>query len=299
MHLTLVIRQGIAPRPKTLETDAPARTSDPAYGAYYDDRYAKAKGRDIRFWPDMVAKDIAVAVLVVVILFLLAHFSGAGLEAPADPSDAAYVPRPEWYFLPFFQLLKLVPGSFESAVAVGVPAAIVLVLLLLPFFDRRSNRSLLNRPLAGIILVLALFSSALLIGAALQSDKEIKQPAFTGQPLSSIERAGRLLFKNQNCTACHAIGDQKPDSIGNENHAPDLTEVGFRHSSGWMHSFIEDPTRFHPDSKMPSFGMPKLTHMEMEELARYLSVLRGKHAMTEAPQFADTFPEPVKKTEHP
>jgi ubiquinol-cytochrome c reductase cytochrome b subunit len=298
MHLALVIRQGIAPRPQALELDAPSRTSDAAYPAYYEERYARAKGADVRFWPDIIAKDIVVATLVVLILFLLARFVGAGLEAPADPSDAVYVPRPEWYFLPFFQLLKLVPGSMESAVAVGVPTALVLVLLLLPFFDRRSTRSLFKRPVAAFLLVMILGASGLLLGASLQGEAQPVKLAAIGQPLNSVERAGRAIFKNQNCGACHALGDVKPDSSADMPNAPDLTEVGFRHSSGWMHSFIEDPTRFHPETRMPAFGLPKLTHMEMEELARYLATLRGKHLMTEPPQFADTFPELVKKMEH-
>jgi ubiquinol-cytochrome c reductase cytochrome b subunit len=298
LHLSLVIRQGIAPPPRALEQDAPARTSDAAYPAYYEHHYARAKAADVRFWPDIVAKDIAVATVAILIIFLLARFAGAGLDAPADPSDASYIPRPEWYFLPFFQLLKLVPGSLESAVAVGVPAAIVLVLLLLPFFDRRSRRSLFHRPVAGVLLGATLIGSSLLLGAALRGDRDTVKVAM-GPPLTGVERAGRALFRSQNCGACHALGNQKPDSSADMPDAPDLTDVGFRHSSGWMHSFIEDPTRFHPKTRMPSFGLPKLTHMEIEELARYLSTLRGAHAMSEAPQLVDTFPEPVKKMEHP
>jgi ubiquinol-cytochrome c reductase cytochrome b subunit len=299
VHLALVIRQGIAPRPLALEQDAPERTSDVAYPGYYEEHYAKAKAADVRFWPDIVAKDIAVATAVILVIFLLARFAGAGLDAPADPTDAAYIPRPEWYFLPFFQLLKLVPGSLESAVAVGVPAAIVLVLLLLPFFDRRSKRSLFHRPVAGVLLAGTLVGSSLLLGAALRSDRDAVKPALAGQPLSAVERAGRALFKSQNCNACHALGDEKPDSSADMPDAPDLTDVGFRHSSGWMHSFIEDPTRFHPKTRMPSFGLPKLTHMEIEELARYLATLRGAHPISEPPQLVDTFPEPVKPMEHP
>ena len=83
---------------------------------------------------------------VVIILVLLGTNYGAALEAPADPSDSSYSPRPEWYFLPFFQLLKLVPGSLESVVAIGLPAAIVLTLLFLPFFDRKSSRAWSKRP---------------------------------------------------------------------------------------------------------------------------------------------------------
>ena len=118
-------RQGIAPRTRALEDGAPARTDDPAYPGYYDAAYKKSKGPQVRFWPDITAKDAVVGTGMVALLVMLAVFSPAPLEAPADPTDTSYVPRPEWYFLPFYQLLKLVPGSLESAVAIGIPAAMV------------------------------------------------------------------------------------------------------------------------------------------------------------------------------
>ncbi len=298
LHISLVIRQGIAPRPMALEEGAPARTSDPEYEAYYHDRYAKSKLKDARFWPDIIAKDVVVATVIILVLFLLAHFVGAGLEPPADPSDTSYVPLPEWYFLPFYQLLKLVPGRFESVITVGVPAGIVLILVLLPFFDRRSKRSLFHRPVAAVILVGTVVGSGLLMAGALRADRENVRLASSGVPLTSLERAGRALVKNQNCSACHVIGDEKPDASGDVNNAPDLNDVGFHHSSGWLHSFIENPARFHPDTKMPSYGLPKLSHMEMEEIARYLSTLRGSHSMSETPQIVDTFPEFVQPMEH-
>ncbi len=79
--------------------------------------------------------------------------------------------------------------------------------------------------------------------------------------------------------------------------APELTDVGLKHSTAWMHSFIEDPVRFHPDSKMPAYGPPTLSHQEIEELARYLGSLRGRANMNRQPQFNDTFPEPLKPKE--
>ena len=57
--------------------------------------------------------------------------------------------------------------SLESVVAVGVPAVIVLTLLFLPFFDRKSTRSFSRRPIARIVLILMLGSTAMLLGAAL------------------------------------------------------------------------------------------------------------------------------------
>jgi ubiquinol-cytochrome c reductase cytochrome b subunit len=299
LHLMLVIRQGIAARPKELERDAPARTDDPAYPNFYAKRTAAAKSGGVRFWPDIIAKDIIVAVVVVALLVILGRFVGAGLEAPADPNDASYTPRPEWYFLPFFQLLKLVPGSLESFVAVGVPGLLVLTLLLLPFFDRRSVRSFQQRPMAAMALGGVAVACALLFGAsARDAPAEAKEAA---KLLSSKERAGRTLFEQQQCGSCHKIagqkGPQKKDDIPPDT--PELTEVGLKHSAAWMHSFVEDPTRFHPDSKMPAFGPPTLSHQEIEELSQYLSTLRGVTGASKQPEFRDTFPEPAKPKEKP
>ena len=190
LHLALVIRQGIAPRPTALETGSPLRTSDPAYPEYYANAYAATKRAGKRFWPDIIAKDIVASLVVVLVLLLLALAFGAPLEPPADPTDSSYVPRPEWYFLPFYQLLKLFPGSMESTIAVGVPALLVIALLGLPFFDRGSKRNLLHRPfgLAGLAVVLG--GSAILLGAAVRDVQPSIAPE-TGKPLASAERAGR------------------------------------------------------------------------------------------------------------
>lgn len=297
LHLFLVIRQGIAPHASALERGAPTRTDDPEYRNYYKTSYAGSKRSGVRFWPDIIAKDLVVSAVVVVLLALAAKFVGSGLEAPADPTDTSYTPRPEWYFLPFFQLLKLVPGSMESAVAVGVPAALFIALFLLPFFDRRSTRSLTHRPMAALALVGVLGSSGLLLGASMR-DLTPNAPE-VGRPLTSAERSGRALFKRQQCGSCHAVGNQKVEKKDDTPDAPELTEVGLKHSPAWMHSFLEDPLRFHPDSKMPAFGPPTLTHQEIEELSQYLASLRGAHDLKRQPEYRDTFPEPAKQKEKP
>ncbi|MDE3153136.1 MAG: cytochrome b N-terminal domain-containing protein [Gemmatimonadota bacterium] len=299
VHLTLVVRQGIAPRAHVLEKNAPARTTDPAYPAYYEETYAASKGEGVPFWPNIIAKDLIVATGVILVLLLLAHFKGAGLEPPADPTDTSYVPRPEWYFLPFYQLLKLVPGSMEAAVAAGLPALMVLVLLMLPFFDKRSKRMLAHRPVARLALFGVLGASAFLIGASVR-DEPPAVPPEVGHPLNSVQRAGRALFKAQQCGSCHAVaGVSTPDKNSDVPDAPDLTDIGLHHSASWMHSFLEDPSRFHTDSKMPAFGPPTLSHEEIEEISQYLATLRGPHGDAKEPQFVDTFPEPKKLQEHP
>ncbi len=285
LHIVIVIRQGIAPLPRALEQGAPARTSDPAYPGYYSEAYAATKRGGVRFWPDIIGKDAIVALAVVTAIVLLAVRFGAPLEPPADPTDTAYVPRPEWYFLPVYELLKHVPGSLESLVAVGVPTALVVVLLTLPLFDRGSTRNLRHRPVALFCLTVLLGGSAFLIGAAVRG-AGVGEPGEVGRPLTSVERAGRALYQSQQCAGCHRIAGQ-----GGEE-GPDLTEVGLRHSAGWLHSFMEEPARFHPESRMPSYGPPALTHQEIEELARYLTSLRGRAGPEVEPQLYDTFPPP-------
>ena len=49
----------------------------------------------------------------------------APLDAIADPTDATYVPRPEWYFLSLFQLLKYFPGPLEPVATMVIPGLVV------------------------------------------------------------------------------------------------------------------------------------------------------------------------------
>jgi ubiquinol-cytochrome c reductase cytochrome b subunit len=290
LHLVLVIRQGIAPRPIALEQGAPARTSDPAYPGYYKEAYGRTKQGGVRFWPDIIGKDAIVSFGVVAVIVALALALGAPLEPPADPTDTVYVPKPEWYFLPLYQLLKLVPGSLESVVAVGVPTVLVIVLLALPFLDRRSTRNLLHRPVAAGGLIFLLGGAGFLLGIAVRQAGPAIPPE-AGRPLTDIERAGRALFQSQQCTGCHSIRGKGGDE------GPDLTEVGLRHSPAWMHSFLELPSRFHADSRMPAYGPPAMTHEEIEEIARYLASLRGRAGPEAKPEYVDTFPEPPKPKE--
>jgi len=283
VHIIVVVRQGIAARPRDLEVGAPRSTRDPAYPGYYRQAYAASKHGGMRFWPDVLGKDAVVSAATVLVVVLLAALFGAPLEAPADPTDTSYVPRPEWYFLPIYQLLKLVPGSLEAVIAVGVPTVLLIVLLGLPFFDRGSTRNLLHRPAALAGLALLLGGAGFLIGAA---GRAPAGAADQHAALTSVQRAGRALYQSQQCGGCHLIAGQ-----GGEE-GPDLTTVGLRHSAGWLHSFLESPSRFHTESRMPSYGPPALSHQEIEELSQYLTTLRGREPPAAPPQFYDTFPPP-------
>ena len=87
----------------------------------YLERYKAAKEKGFPFFPDILFKDAVVVLFIFLLLAALAYFIGAPLEARADPADTTYTPRPEWYFLFLFQLLKYFPGSLEFIGVVVLP----------------------------------------------------------------------------------------------------------------------------------------------------------------------------------
>ena len=199
------------------------------------------------FWPHQVWRDAAAMAMVVAVLFgsvLWTH--GAPLEGPADPSSA-YDARPEWYFLPLFQLLKYFPGRFEVLGALGVPLLVAALLVALP----RASRS------AASALVLALVVAA--GGLALQArrddarsdgyrrgraraDAEARRalelarqgvpPAGGTAVLDNDPSArARRLFAER-CAGCHVL-----DGVG-EPRGPLLTAWSSR---AWLADFLKQP----------------------------------------------------------
>src|SRR6202050_1150153 len=65
------------------------------------------------FYPEQVFKDTVAVFIAFCILFTLAIAAKVPLERLADPTDTSYIPRPEWYFLFLFQMLKVFEGPLE------------------------------------------------------------------------------------------------------------------------------------------------------------------------------------------
>jgi len=136
----------------------------------YHEKYQKEKEKGIFFFPDLLFKDAIVSLLLFVVLVLLAYFVGAPLEEQANPADTNYTPRPEWYFIFLFQLLKYFPGSIEVIGVIFIPTLAILVLAALPLLDRGSKRHFLNRKLwVGITAILAVGITGLTIVAFIEA----------------------------------------------------------------------------------------------------------------------------------
>jgi len=160
----------------------------------YDKKYKEAKEKGVPFFPDIIFKDTIVVLIVFIILVTLAYFIGAPVEARANPNDTSYTPRPEWYFLFLFQLLKYFPGNLEVIGAMVLPGLFILLLLVLPFIDKSPKRHFMNRPFASISALAVVAGIGTLTFLAV---RESSPP----QEAVVVDQAAALYAKN--CANCH------------------------------------------------------------------------------------------------
>ena len=149
-------------------------------------------------------------------LVVLALKSPAPLQHPADPLNHEQInPRPEWYFLFLFQILKIFQGPLELIGTAVIPAVIGLVLLGLPFYDRNWSRRAARRPvaisLAGLAVAGLLYLTYLPIAdtAALQASANAYSATVLAQPKWTNIQA---IFA-KNCGPCH-LGGTKSGGLG-------------------------------------------------------------------------------------
>jgi mono/diheme cytochrome c family protein len=218
-------------------------------------------GAPTPFFPNQAARDVTVAAVVGVAVALLAWKAAPILETPADPSSATYVPRPEWYFLGLFQLLKYFPGRLEVLGAVVIPGAALLWLALLPWIDRGPSRAWRDR--RG---VLGAFSAGLAATIALTALGGSDRPRGRSDQWNIREVAGAALIGQTRCTRCHA-----PDATTSSIVAGHITRTG-----NWVAGHIEDPEMIAPGLRPAPAGNASETAAMLSAIAR----LRGGPAPT-------------------
>ena len=178
-------------------------------------KYKKAKQRGVKFFPDIIYKDFLVMVGIFILLVGMAIYVGVANEPPADPNDAAYIPRPEWYFLFLFQLLKYFPGKLEWVGTTVIPGIAVLALLLLPFYDHSPFRYWKKRKLAvSIMSVIVVGMVSLTIIAAVTTPPQ-EETGTLANTISEQIIAGQDLF-SVNCVECHGADGEGGEIKGVE-----------------------------------------------------------------------------------
>lgn len=246
LHIFLVRRHGVAPQPG-------------------DELLPKKK-----FFPRQVFQDTFAIFVTFVILFSMAIAVRVPLGQMANPTDTSYVPRPDWYFLFLFQLLKLFEGPLEILGTVVLPTLAIIAIFLVPFIDRGAMTKVRQRTLAMGIVVLSAVGWGALTYAAIASTpatpsslydatlvqpwqnmpaKELAKAPAAEAPEYAIEAA--KLYLKLGCPACHIVNGEG-GKLG-----PELNGVQFLRDAAWLEGHFRDPQKYSPGTSMPPYKLPQ------------------------------------------
>jgi ubiquinol-cytochrome c reductase cytochrome b subunit/menaquinol-cytochrome c reductase cytochrome b/c subunit len=232
--------------------------------------YAALKAQGKPFFPYAVAKDAAMACVVMAVIIAMSLVLGAELGSKANPTTTTYVPRPEWYFFFLFEVLRVIkPPSFVPLATIGVPTLCMILLFLLPFYDRGPERRPERRPIATLTGITVIGAMAFLTyqgaNAGSPTAIEMSTPSHVVQAgaatLSEYE-AGRKVVAQTGCLACHKIGEN-----GNAGPGPDLTHIAARLPRQGIARTLVNPT-----APMPSFK--NLPAKKFTAIVNFLSQLK-------------------------
>jgi menaquinol-cytochrome c reductase cytochrome b/c subunit len=221
--------------------------------------YEQLKKQGKPFFPYAVMKDSTMALIVVLVIVVLSIVLGAEQGPKADPTTTTYTPRPDWYFFFLFEVLRVLkPPYLVPLATIGIPTIAMILLFLLPFYDRGPERRPDRRPVAMTAMSLTIVVMAYLTykgaNAGPPTNVEMKVPP--------QYEAGKLVVAQSACLACHKIGDS-----GNGTLAPDLTHIGSRiPRNAIKRSLVAGP------GIMPSFK--SLGEEKLNEVADFLAYLK-------------------------
>jgi quinol---cytochrome c reductase cytochrome c subunit, bacillus type len=259
---------------------------------------ADVKSRGKSFFPNAMFHDTVMSLVVVVIIIVLAvvwyettgdtangdkavekpGLLGKVYDDKADPGTFSFVPRPDWYFYFLFYLLRIFkwPDSVILG-TVGIPTVAIILLLVVPFIDKRTERRLTRRPVAVVASILVVISMGVLTwkGAtateSLAKENVTKIPSWVKHnklPPSAIP--GAKLFASVGCLNCHSyLG-----SGGGYSGAPDLSAEGAKGKGiKFQVDHLKCPSCVNPGSPMPQFAA--LGDKRLHQLAVFLEASKG------------------------
>jgi menaquinol-cytochrome c reductase cytochrome b/c subunit len=258
------------------------------YARYKDD--VKKEGKP--FTPFAVLHDTIMGLVVVLVIIALAviwYWDAEGTEPgvlgplytdPADPGTTSFIPRPDWYFYFLFYLLRIFEWPETVFIAtVGIPTILLILLISLPFYDRRAERRPSRRPVAMVAVVLTVISMAVLtwkgatvreaLGSELIEDEVpaewAEEQGFAGNELAE---QGAILFAETGCLGCHTYLGLGSGILG----APDLSEVGDRYEQEQLVQYLSNPAAF-GNTVMGSYSY--LGEENLEALTTFLDASTG------------------------
>ena len=224
--------------------------------------YSILKNQGKPFFPYAIMKDSTMAAITIGVIVLMSILFGAELGPKADPTTTTYTPRPEWYFFFLFELLRVVkPPSLVFIATIGIPTLCLVLLLMLPFFDRNPERNPLRRPIAMVagIATIAAMAYLTVLGALAGAPTQIDLAT------SPQYEQGKQITASSGCLGCHKIGENG-NTLG-----PNLTDIGQRLGKDAIARTLINPT-----PPMPSFRTLQEDKPEQfDKLVEYVASLKG------------------------
>lgn len=259
-HLFMVVRQGISAPPShhpeydKLDIETQRRMAD--------EEYHRRKEAGESFYPFYLSKDVVAVVIGFLVVLFLAWRYPPEIGEIADPGSISFNPRPDWYFLFLFQALKYFPGSLESVAAIILPGLALLILLAVPFFDRRMRQHPLDRPIATGLAISALLGVLALTWIGARSP--LLNPYVPELPTVA---EGHRIYHELNCAYCHSVNG-RGSTIG-----PDLMLSPLKHDQAWIIAHLQEPGEVvRPGARVASIG---LLPDETSDLMDYINELQG------------------------
>ena len=195
---------------------------------------------------------------------------GALYEQKANPAVQSTEPRPEWYFLFLFELLRIFKQPAELILATIIIPTIWMVLLVSwPFLDRGRDRRLSRRPwgvavgltVPAVLIALTIAGSiapGVVAGSAVSNDPQINA------------LPGAALIVNNGCTTCHtfptggAPGPGSSLSSGSARFGTDQKAI-----QAWVSSGANAA-----GTGMPAFGKTN-SAQQIAEIAQVIASLKA------------------------
>jgi len=252
--------------------------------------------------PRQLARDLALAASTALLVgYMTNKLHGASLDAPADPASD-YPARPEWYLMWLYEVRRHVHGPMEFWGTLGVPLAIGVVFVALPWIDKKMHG-------ASIVGILAVVIAAGAMGALtyVSMERDAHDAKFQKAHAEARKRAAvavalakkgvppagplvmlrddpelhaRALFTDK-CASCHVLGD-----LGNKKKADAPVLDGWS-TEPWIMSMLHDPDGDDRFGRTPyKGGMPSMDVAPKDDKGDFKPM--SKEDMTSVAKFLAT-----------
>jgi ubiquinol-cytochrome c reductase cytochrome b subunit len=266
LHLRLVLTKGINEYPKPGSV-----VRKESYAVEYEEMVKKT---GVPFVPNVIGKDLIFsACLIIAIVSCALLFGPQGPSGPPNPTLTHTAPAPDFYFLPIYAALALLPAYMETFLLLVLPVVLLAILILLPFYSGTGEKSYRRRPMAVVIVLLAFLTLGLLAylgtyapwSPHMEAWSSAATPTTEVQGRSPLELQGAILIQSKQCRNCHSLGGE------GGLRGPALDTVATRLTSDQLIRQV-----IQGSGNMPAYGK-NLRPAEVTALVAFMETLRPSY----------------------